>query len=271
MLKQRILTALVLIPIVIGVIFYAPIEVFASFIGAVSLLAAREWANLNGLKTIAGQALYMAIVFLTIFFLSAHLEPMQLLYLFFFVSIFWFGNSFSLVFVNKPLSVIEGVRIERLLMGLFVLITLFFTMNQIRQLSPSLLMFLLVLIWVADSGAYFAGRLFGKHKLSPHVSPGKTWEGAFGALIGAVVCGFIMNHFEWFNFSLTQNVFICLITVWVSIGGDLFESVMKRQADMKDSGTLLPGHGGVLDRIDSLLAAGPVFLSLIIYLLGGLK
>jgi phosphatidate cytidylyltransferase len=143
-------------------------------------------------------------------------------------------------------------------------------LHQTPAIGSGLVMFLFVLIWVADSGAYFAGRAFGKHKLSPHVSPGKTWEGAFGALLGAVVCGVVLYRFEWFELSLVQLVFVCVATAWVSIGGDLFESVMKRQADMKDSGDLLPGHGGVLDRIDSLLAAAPVFLMLVA-LAGGLK
>jgi phosphatidate cytidylyltransferase len=160
-----------------------------------------------------------------------------------------------------------------LAMGVLILSSVFLAMIQLHQtpaIGSGLVMFLFVLIWVADSGAYFAGRAFGKHKLSPHVSPGKTWEGAFGALLGAVVCGVVLHRFEWFELSVMQLVFVCVATAWVSIGGDLFESVMKRQADVKDSGNLFPGHGGVLDRIDSLLAAAPVFLMLVA-LAGGLK
>jgi len=271
MLKQRILTALVLIPIVIGVIFYAPIELFASFIGAVSLLAAREWANLNGLKTLAGQLPYMIAVAVLVMMLA--MMPGIVFVLFAATTVFWIGNSFTLVMRNKPLEQVDGLRPGMLAMGVLILSSVFLAMIQLHQtpaIGSGLVMFLFVLIWVADSGAYFAGRAFGKHKLSPHVSPGKTWEGALGALLGAVVCGVVLHRFEWFELSLMQLVFVCVATAWVSIGGDLFESVMKRQAGMKDSGYLLPGHGGVLDRIDSLLAAAPVFLMLVA-LAGGLK
>ena len=121
-------------------------------------------------------------------------------------------------------------------------------------------MFLLMLIWVADIGAYFAGRRWGRRKLAPTISPGKTWEGVWGAaaaaaafaLVGAAVLGV---GSRWPGF-----VAVCMVTVVFSIVGDLFESMLKRQRGVKDSGSLVPGHGGVLDRLDSLLAAAPVFL-----------
>jgi len=125
--------------------------------------------------------------------------------------------------------------------------------------GPRLLLFLMVLIWVADSFAYFAGRRWGRTKLAPVISPGKTREGVYGALAGAVLCG---GGLVWL---MPQGnplllILFCLLIVLVSVVGDLFESLMKRQAGVKDSGSLLPGHGGMLDRIDSLTAAAPLFL-----------
>jgi phosphatidate cytidylyltransferase len=128
------------------------------------------------------------------------------------------------------------------------------------EFGPGYVLFLFLLIWVADIGAYFAGRRWGRRKLALAISPGKTWEGAVGAgaaalafaLAGAAALGL---GSRWPGF-----VAICMVTVGFSIAGDLFESMMKRQRGLKDSGSLLPGHGGVLDRVDSLTAAAPVFL-----------
>jgi phosphatidate cytidylyltransferase len=135
--------------------------------------------------------------------------------------------------------------------------------------GPVWVLCLFLLIWVADSGAYFAGRAFGRAKLSPFVSPGKTWAGAAGAAVGATMFAGML----WFSgvsvsTSLIALVLLCLLVTAVSIGGDLWESRLKREAGVKDSGSLLPGHGGMLDRIDSLLAAAPVF-ALGVGLIGG--
>ncbi len=122
------------------------------------------------------------------------------------------------------------------------------------------MLFLLVLIWIADSGAYFAGRRWGRVKLAPAVSPGKTREGVYGALAGAMLCALALAWMRPEIGAALVTIPLCLLTCLVSVAGDLFESLIKRQAGVKDSGTLLPGHGGVLDRIDSLTAAAPVFV-----------
>jgi phosphatidate cytidylyltransferase len=145
--------------------------------------------------------------------------------------------------------------------GLVVLVASWVALMGLRdEFGPGYVLFLFLLIWVADIGAYFAGRRWGRRKLASIISPGKTWEGALGAgtaalalaLAGAVVLDW---GSRWPGF-----VAICMVTVGFSIAGDLFESMMKRQRGLKDSGSLLPGHGGVLDRVDSLTAAAPVFL-----------
>jgi phosphatidate cytidylyltransferase len=145
-----------------------------------------------------------------------------------------------------------------------VLVPAWWALVALHGVSPSgryYLLFLLVLVWVADSAAYFSGRLWGTNKLAPRISPGKTWEGVWGALIAGLVLGvlgvilFGVQGSRWVAF-----VALCAATVAFSILGDLAESAFKRQSGLKDSGQLLPGHGGILDRVDSLTAAAPVFM-----------
>ena len=127
--------------------------------------------------------------------------------------------------------------------------------------GPHWVLYLLVLVWVADSGAFFAGRQFGRTRLAPKVSPGKTWEGVLGGLTACALFAFGYAHYlELQGAVLTGFVLVSLVTVLFSVAGDLLESLLKRQRGVKDSGTLIPGHGGILDRIDSLFAAAPVFL-----------
>ena len=128
--------------------------------------------------------------------------------------------------------------------------------------GAGMLLYLLSLVWIADTGAYFSGRKFGKHKLAPTISPGKTWEGLVGGLLANLV--WIISIYQlssgW-GLGLPQFLLISLATTLISVVGDLFESILKREAGVKDSGKLLPGHGGVLDRVDSVIAAAPVFVA----------
>ncbi|MDH5258746.1 MAG: phosphatidate cytidylyltransferase, partial [Gammaproteobacteria bacterium] len=161
--------------------------------------------------------------------------------------------------------------LENLWTGVALLVPTWASLVFIHQDAtngPQLVLFLMILIWSADSGAYFSGRKFGKNKLAPLVSPGKTKEGAYGAFAASGIVAFIGGI--WLELGFFQFIFfmvLSMVVVVFSIGGDLLESVYKRKAEIKDSGTLLPGHGGVLDRIDSLMSASPVF-ALGIWLLG---
>jgi len=124
------------------------------------------------------------------------------------------------------------------------------------------LLYGLMLVWVADIGAYFSGKRFGRHKLAPAISPGKTLEGLYGAVVA--VCVYTVIAANYFGLDIANTVFLLVLAViltLVSVAGDLFESVLKRERGVKDSGTILPGHGGILDRIDSVLAAMPVFMA----------
>jgi phosphatidate cytidylyltransferase len=162
---------------------------------------------------------------------------------------------------DQPFS---GLSLIQLFEGIVVLIPAWMALVLIHRLpqdGPRMLAFLLILIWSADIGAYFSGRRWGRIKLAPRVSPGKTREGVYGAMVGAVICGLVLAWWQhWGLLGYLYAVILCLITSLVSILGDLFVSMLKRLRGVKDSGTLLPGHGGLLDRIDSLTAASPLFL-----------
>jgi phosphatidate cytidylyltransferase len=141
--------------------------------------------------------------------------------------------------------------------GTLVLVPLFVALIALYRNDPALLLFALLIVWAADIGAYFAGKQFGQVKLAPHISPGKTWEGVIGGLLLVVLLSFAGA--AWIDIERTVLIPFCLAVACVSIVGDLTVSMFKRNAGLKDSGTLFPGHGGVLDRIDSVAAAAPLF------------
>jgi phosphatidate cytidylyltransferase len=147
------------------------------------------------------------------------------------------------------------------LIGWFVLFSAWMFFTRLRTFyGTDMAFYLLALIWLADISAYFAGKKYGTTKMAPEISPGKTVAGLYGALISAAVCGLLLNLFYRFHILISADfVLLSILTVLISIYGDLFFSLVKRKRGVKDSGTLLPGHGGILDRIDSLIAAIPFF------------
>ncbi len=262
MLLQRVLTALVLVPLVVAGVLLASRAGLALAFGAIVLLGAREMARLGGLRARWAQGSYVVLVALCLWGLYQWPDPARDRLLQLAGVVFWIPATLVLFVWRRPLGRIEGVRPLMLLLGAAQLVVAWSAVMALHGQGgqgPALLLFLLVLIWVADSGAYFAGRAFGRHKLSPRVSPGKTWEGVAGGLAGALLCGLVFHYLDLAPAPLLSLLGLCLLTALVSIGGDLWESLLKRQAGLKDSGALLPGHGGVLDRIDSLIAAAPLF------------
>jgi phosphatidate cytidylyltransferase len=146
-------------------------------------------------------------------------------------------------------------------LGWFVLMAAWMFLGRLRNFyGPEMVMYFLILIWTADISAFFVGKLLGKSKLAPEISPGKTMAGFYGALFSAVICGLALSLIYGFPIiNATDVILLSVLTVLISIYGDLFFSVIKRQSGMKDSGSILPGHGGILDRMDSLIAATPFF------------
>lgn len=264
MLRQRVITALILIPLVVGGILYLDNVWFALVLGLVMLIGVREMAGLANLSGLAPRGAFIVAVALLCWggwiSLDGDWAPVWLGA----VSAWWLVVSMTLLSRRRALPRIETVRPAILLLGALVIVSAWLSIVLLHgrgDHGPKLVLFLFVLIWIADSGAYFAGRAFGRRKLSPLVSPGKTWEGAAGALVSAVLAASLLHVSEWVpGVSPWWLVLLCVVVTLVSIGGDLWESRLKREAGVKDSGALLPGHGGLLDRIDSLLAAAPVFL-----------
>jgi phosphatidate cytidylyltransferase len=263
MLKQRVITALVLAPLVIMAVLMLPTSYVATMLAVVTAVGGREWARLSGIQQPRWQWLYSLIIVVGML-LSYHFLPETWIVWVMGMSILWWILIlFRLVSYKTDLFVPHSWVVTSL-EGFIVLLPAWIALVSLHRMAdfgPELLLFVLILIWSADVGAYFAGHRWGAHKLAPKVSPGKTREGVYGALASALLCGLVLVW--WLKVGMTKSPFIvllCVITMLASVVGDLFESLLKRQRGMKDSGTLLPGHGGMLDRIDSLTAAAPVFL-----------
>ncbi|VVC75324.1 Phosphatidate cytidylyltransferase [Aquicella siphonis] len=259
MLKQRIITAVILIPVMLGILFYLSAPWFLIVTGLISLGAAWEWSNLMQVRSFAGRLLYVLIAAAA--FVSAMFIPVTLIFAAAFV---WWLLALFLVLCYPLCSQWWGGSVfARGLMGILTLLPCWAAVNYIRSQAQGLysLLFLFVLIWGADSAAYFSGKKWGKTKLAPLVSPGKSWQGVWAAQVCSVLIALLTLWICQIRYAVWPwALLLSLVTVMFSIVGDLFESMMKRQAGLKDSGRLLPGHGGLLDRIDSLTAAAPVFV-----------
>ncbi|MDR6383624.1 phosphatidate cytidylyltransferase [Paraburkholderia caribensis] len=267
MLKTRVITAIVLLAILLPVTLWAPIGGFGALIAFVVVFAAWEWARLLKLPG-AGPVIY-AIVAALALVASTKLgtgvtAPRPL---FEASSIFWiFAGPF--VLLRKPTLSQGAWRPFLLLAGVVVFAACWHALVAARMAGVPFVLSLLLVVWLADIGAYFAGKAFGKHKLAPSISPGKTWEGAIGGWLAVMIVAalaVITHAFAPTLFSAlldhlgTARAFATLtLLVVFSVVGDLFESMLKRQAGVKDSSNLLPGHGGVLDRIDALLPVLPL-------------
>jgi phosphatidate cytidylyltransferase len=263
MLKQRIITALVLLPFALGGFFLLDGGLFALFIGAVVSLGAWEWARLAGLTAQFQRVAYALLVAMLL--LGLYLLPALAPWLLSLGVIWWVFATFLVLGYPATSRYWNGVSIK-LLMGLLILLPAWQGLVLIKQWPEAnwLILAVMVLVWGADIGAYFSGRRFGKRKLAPQVSPGKSWEGVFGGLLTTLlICLGVAIYRDWSFFSVLLGMFGTVAVVMISVVGDLTESMFKRQSGVKDSSNLLPGHGGVLDRIDSLTAAIPVFAALL--------
>ncbi|WP_029934548.1 phosphatidate cytidylyltransferase [Thiomicrospira pelophila] len=261
MLKQRLITALVLIVVSLWALFGAEPLVWQSAVTLIAMIGAWEWTQFmrleNRIIKLAFSAVTAGLIVLGLVFdlqnWIVYLAMLQLLIVVYMVTRFQLSEG----------QVGLSHRLFVGLVGLLFLVSFAWSLIWLRDAySAWVVLFSMAMIWVMDSGAYFAGRRFGRHKLAPHVSPGKTWEGVLG---GVVLVGLVsvLVWFEWAQAFYTPGlvVFVVLssLIAALSVYGDLFESLLKRQVNIKDSGKILPGHGGVLDRIDSLLLALPLF------------
>lgn len=266
MLKQRILTALVLIPLVVVAILKLPGDALHLLLGLVALLAAWEWMSVIGFRSKLSKL--AGLVALTAIHIAV-MKTVPVTWIMMLSTSLW-GLAFLLVlaYAHRPLpKTLQGFFSSRftgfivMVLVLIPFVLLAALIQQVFSQGPELLLFALVSVWLADTGGYFAGKRFGKHKLATQISPNKTWEGVAGAMVLSGIWAVFAYQLGLANsVSLTYWLILTLVTVAISIVGDLFESLFKRLHQVKDSGHLLPGHGGILDRIDSVVAAIPIFL-----------
>ncbi|MCS5708360.1 phosphatidate cytidylyltransferase [Candidatus Berkiella cookevillensis] len=273
MLKYRILTACLLIPFVLMGIFFLSSEHFTLMAAFIFLGASYEWGQLcfkNNYITIAFCSVFALLMFGYHYF--SHLLSADIVLL---GSAFWIVPLLSVITFQSEKTTLFQSKTLRVLSGLLFLLLAWIGLSEIhaQPLGGFLIISLFLLIWSADTFAYFVGRAWGKTKLSP-ISPGKSLQGAVGGIAGSLVVGGLI-YVAWHMFALSSLptvlnhfplwlLFVSLISV-LSIAGDLFESLLKRISGVKDSGKLLPGHGGLLDRIDSLLPTLPLYAIFIAY------
>ena len=259
MLKTRLITAAILIPLVILGLFWAPYPYIKWAIAAITFACAWEWGTLFKFNPMEKGAWLISFFALESFPIWGQSSIKTLFGL---AVLFWIIAAL-LVVTFKPGNH-ESSKAAGVVLGVFVLLPFMVGANLLVQVSPWILLTLFVLVWSADSFAYFGGKLFGSRKLIPKVSPNKTWEGIITALLGVWAVGMIVFYLGWLEkgpdwmqspwkwWLMTTALFAA------TVFGDLFESLIKRIQNVKDTGKCLPGHGGVLDRLDSLFAGVPV-------------
>lgn len=264
MLKTRLLTALILVPLVFWGVLSLSNQLFSLVLAVVVLAGIWELADLCGSQTRVQRFLPLGGMALLLPVLYTFQDAPWVRWLVQALALWWVLVLLVLLSGRLQLKLKKGFRPLSLLLGLAVLAGAWLSLVRLHgseNHGPELMMFFLILIWIADSGAYFSGRTFGRHKLAPHISPGKSVEGVVGALLGGILCAGVLVWLQWLKIPAPLLMLLCVSTVMVSVGGDLWESVLKRERGVKDSGNILPGHGGVLDRIDSQIAAGPFFVA----------
>ncbi len=265
MFKERLLTASVLIPIFTWEVIQADSHSLAVLFALVILIAAWEWGGICGWNEQHKRWLYSGSIVLCLIASQWLLEyfPTILLSMLLITLAWWLFATLWLARYQLGYDNLPSSTVEKALIGGLILVPAWNALFILHYYyGGQWVLFLFILIWTADSGAYLSGKRFGKQKLADKISPGKTWEGVFGALLMSFVVALL--YVLWFTkmslLACYAFLFLCLITVIASIVGDLLESLFKRKAGLKDSSRILPGHGGILDRIDSMTAAAPIFV-----------
>ena len=259
MLKQRVITAVVLTVVFVSVLFFLPAWGFQALVFAMFGVAAWECSNLTGLTHLALRGLFTAVCIAAVAVGWQLLPSLNQLMPFFTMAALWWAVALLWVQGYPASAIFWQSVVARVVIGFLTLIPAGIAVLVLhgQEHGVWLVLALLLLVAAADTGAYFSGRAFGKRKLAPNVSPGKSWEGVIGGLVLvallAVVFGMVTGS-PWYHW-----LAIALPAAAVSVLGDLLESMLKRHRGVKDSGSILPGHGGVLDRIDGITAAAPIF------------
>ena len=268
MLAQRIITALILAPIVVFGTLFLSSSWFSLFVAIMVIIASWEYCNLIKLSLFSNKCFYIIVILASVFLLA--ISP-SILKVALYTTLAWWLSAFFIILSHPQNSNLLNQNMGiGLINGLFLFVPMAASLAILHSQDRSFVLLLLLYIWASDIGAYFAGKRFGNKKLCPKVSPNKTWEGVYGGVILTQVIA-VSYVFSNIQSPIAKDFlvfcFLALIVSLASILGDLFESVLKRISDQKDSGNILPGHGGLLDRIDSLTASAPVFLLFMVFVL----
>ena len=275
MLAQRVATAIVLLALWLPTLWMASPWPFIVLTLVFISLGAWEWGRLNGLAPIGAWACAAALIVVGVFVVRASPTSNELRTLWWLAAAAWLvGGATALRAGPQRWPAVP--RAVRIVLGLALLAVAWWALAQARIVGVNYLLSVLCVVWMADIAAYFGGRAFGRHKLAPHISPGKSWEGVFSGMLGVLLLAALWMTFDARvaadsaslftqlrqRFGATLTVLALLGLVGISVVGDLFESLVKRAVGAKDSSGLLPGHGGVLDRVDALLPVLPCALAL---------
>lgn len=265
MLRDRVLTGIIVVPLFLWLLFKAHSDVFMSVMYGILCIAAWEWSALMGLKTLSHKLTYtvLAAIVLAVgmvpfnpdIFVIASSKWIH------YCLLFWLLAAVQIAYYPKLFFNWNRSILIKAIVGLALFLPAFAAIGILfdTQEGAFALLFGLAIVWAADIGGYFFGKSFGKTKLMPKVSPGKTIEGFIGGLVGSLAVGSVFLFYLKLPGNIGLWLLLIVITTVMSVVGDLFESLMKREQGLKDSGNILPGHGGILDRIDGLTAALPTF------------
>ena len=260
MLIKRLLTAVFLVPLVVIATLKLDNSEFVMAAMLVIVIGSWEFSSLIKMSHWLAKTSYVVALMAATYYLNQ--APFWLMPLLVITLLWWVINSYWIISFPRHTHYWHSFITTRLVNGFFFFVPLVVALSSLHQIDSSLVLLLLALIWAADSGAYIVGRAIGKNKLLPSVSPGKTIEGVLGGTLLSLGVMFVYVRFSFETPALEQYFFygvLSLVVSFTSILGDLFGSLHKRLAGVKDSGILLPGHGGLFDRIDSLTASAPIF------------
>ena len=263
MLMHRILTAIPLAILVVWAILYQSTDVLMGAFLVITFIAGWEWAQLAGIKALALRVLLASVLVVTVYLGYKYILHTVWLHYLLILTVSWWCVVMLYMSSRSPKPASEAFSAFKVLIAFITIVPPMLALLRVHELpqGPYWMLYMMMLVWVADIGAYFSGRRFGKVKLAPHLSPGKTREGLYGALI--LTSFYSLGAAYFFELNFQQALWLWVITLLatiISVAGDLFISLLKRERGVKDTGAILPGHGGVLDRIDSLTSSAPFIL-----------